>query len=44
MYTVTNPATGELIEEIENASDEEVRTAIGRPSCSRSAPTSSPRS
>ena len=30
MYTVTNPATGELIEEIENASDEEVRTAIDR--------------
>ncbi|GAB1516077.1 NAD-dependent succinate-semialdehyde dehydrogenase [Actinophytocola sp. KF-1] len=30
MYTVTNPATGELIEEIENASDEEVRAAIDR--------------
>ena len=30
MYTVTNPATGELVEEIENASDEEVRTAIDR--------------
>ncbi len=30
MYTVTNPATGELIEEIENASDEEVRAAVDR--------------
>jgi len=30
MYTVTNPATGELVEEIENASDEEVRAAIDR--------------
>ena len=30
MYTVTNPATGELIEEIPNATDEEVRAAIER--------------
>lgn len=30
MYTVTDPATGELIEKIENATDEEVREAIGR--------------
>jgi succinate-semialdehyde dehydrogenase/glutarate-semialdehyde dehydrogenase len=30
MYTVTNPATGELVEEIENATDEEVRAAIDR--------------
>jgi succinate-semialdehyde dehydrogenase/glutarate-semialdehyde dehydrogenase len=30
MYTVTNPATGELVEEIENATDEEVRAAIER--------------
>jgi succinate-semialdehyde dehydrogenase / glutarate-semialdehyde dehydrogenase len=30
MYSVTNPATGELVEEIRNATDEEVRTAIGR--------------
>ena len=30
MYSVTNPATGELIEEIENATDEEVRAAIER--------------
>ena len=30
MYTVTNPATGELIDEIENAGDEEVRAAIDR--------------
>ena len=30
MYTVTNPATGELVEEIENATDEEVGAAIER--------------
>jgi len=30
MYTLTNPATGELIEEIPNATDEEVRAAIER--------------
>ncbi|TCM44494.1 NAD-dependent succinate-semialdehyde dehydrogenase [Kribbella sp. VKM Ac-2568] len=30
MYAVTNPATGELIEQIENATDEEVRAAIDR--------------
>lgn len=30
MYSVTNPATGELIEGIENATDEEVRAAIER--------------
>ncbi|MEE6258814.1 NAD-dependent succinate-semialdehyde dehydrogenase [Plantactinospora sonchi] len=30
MYTVTDPATGELIEQIENATDEEVREAIDR--------------
>ncbi|HEY0453548.1 NAD-dependent succinate-semialdehyde dehydrogenase [Actinophytocola sp.] len=30
MYSVTNPATGELIEEIENATDAEVRAAIDR--------------
>src|SRR3954470_6457614 len=30
MYSVTNPATGELVEEIPNATDEEVRAAIGR--------------
>src|SRR5882762_1467529 len=30
MYTVTDPATGELIEKIENATDEEVREAIDR--------------
>jgi succinate-semialdehyde dehydrogenase/glutarate-semialdehyde dehydrogenase len=30
MYSVTDPATGELVEEIENASDEQVRAAIGR--------------
>jgi succinate-semialdehyde dehydrogenase/glutarate-semialdehyde dehydrogenase len=30
MYTVTNPATGELVEEIENATDEEVLAAIDR--------------
>jgi len=30
MYAVTNPATGELVEEIQNASDEEVLEAIGR--------------
>ncbi|MDQ7802826.1 NAD-dependent succinate-semialdehyde dehydrogenase [Amycolatopsis sp. A133] len=30
MYTVTNPATGELIDEIPNASDSEVRAAIDR--------------
>jgi succinate-semialdehyde dehydrogenase/glutarate-semialdehyde dehydrogenase len=30
MYAVTNPATGELIEKIENATDDEVRAAIER--------------
>src|SRR5262245_15103558 len=30
MYTVTNPATGELVEEIENATDEELHAAIER--------------
>jgi succinate-semialdehyde dehydrogenase/glutarate-semialdehyde dehydrogenase len=30
MYTVTNPATGELVEQIENATDEEVQAAIDR--------------
>lgn len=30
MYTVTDPATGELVEEIPNATDEEVRAAIER--------------
>ncbi|MGH3494660.1 MAG: aldehyde dehydrogenase family protein, partial [Sciscionella sp.] len=30
MYAVTNPATGELIEETPNATDEEVRSAIER--------------
>lgn len=30
MYTVTNPATGELLDEIPNAADEEVRAAIDR--------------
>jgi succinate-semialdehyde dehydrogenase / glutarate-semialdehyde dehydrogenase len=30
MYAVTNPATGELIEKIPNATDEEVRAAIDR--------------
>ncbi|GIG88407.1 NAD-dependent succinate-semialdehyde dehydrogenase [Plantactinospora endophytica] len=30
MYTVTDPATGELIEKIENATDAEVREAIDR--------------
>jgi len=30
MYAVTNPATGELIEETQNATDEEVRAAIDR--------------
>ncbi len=30
MYAVTNPTTGELIEQIQNASDEEVLEAIGR--------------
>ena len=30
MYAVTNPATGELIEQIENAPDQEVRAAIDR--------------
>ena len=30
MYTVTDPATGELIEEIANATDDEVRAAIER--------------
>ncbi len=30
MYSVTNPATGELIEKTPNATDEEVQEAIGR--------------
>src|SRR6201991_3149185 len=30
MYTLTNPATGELVEEIPNATDTEVRAAIER--------------
>lgn len=30
MYAVTDPATGELVEEIHNATDEEVRQAIDR--------------
>jgi succinate-semialdehyde dehydrogenase/glutarate-semialdehyde dehydrogenase len=30
MYTLTNPATGDLIEQIPNATDEEVATAIDR--------------
>jgi len=30
MYAVNNPATGELIEEFQNATDEEVRAAIDR--------------
>ena len=30
MYTVTNPATGELVDEIPNAADEQVRVAIDR--------------
>ncbi|MET8849162.1 NAD-dependent succinate-semialdehyde dehydrogenase [Amycolatopsis sp. NPDC004625] len=30
MYTVTNPATGELVDELPNAADEEVRAAIDR--------------
>ncbi|MBP2479380.1 succinate-semialdehyde dehydrogenase/glutarate-semialdehyde dehydrogenase [Crossiella equi] len=30
MYTVTNPATGELVEQIPNSTDEEVRAAIAR--------------
>jgi succinate-semialdehyde dehydrogenase/glutarate-semialdehyde dehydrogenase len=30
MYAVTDPATGELIEEIENATDDQVRAAIER--------------
>ncbi|MDX3193342.1 NAD-dependent succinate-semialdehyde dehydrogenase, partial [Streptomyces sp. MN03-5084-2B] len=30
MYTVTNPATGERVDEIPNATDEEVRVAIDR--------------
>ncbi|GAA0484720.1 succinate-semialdehyde dehydrogenase [Paractinoplanes deccanensis] len=30
MYTVTDPATGELIEKIENATEEEIREAIDR--------------
>ena len=30
MYTVTNPATGELIEELPNSTDEEVQAAIDR--------------
>jgi succinate-semialdehyde dehydrogenase / glutarate-semialdehyde dehydrogenase len=30
MYTVTDPATGELIDKVQNASDEEVREAIER--------------
>jgi succinate-semialdehyde dehydrogenase / glutarate-semialdehyde dehydrogenase len=28
MYTITNPATGELVDEIRNATDDEVRAAI----------------
>ncbi len=28
MYTVTDPATGERIEEVPNATDEQVRAAI----------------
>jgi succinate-semialdehyde dehydrogenase/glutarate-semialdehyde dehydrogenase len=30
MYSVTDPATGELVEEVPNATDEEVLAAIGR--------------
>lgn len=30
MYTLTNPATGDLVEEIPNSTDEEVRAAIER--------------
>ncbi|WP_127500436.1 NAD-dependent succinate-semialdehyde dehydrogenase [Actinoplanes solisilvae] len=30
MYTVTNPATGELIEKIENSTEEEIQDAIDR--------------
>src|SRR5882757_2381628 len=30
MYTVTNPATGELVEQIPNATDDEVQAAIAR--------------
>ncbi|GAA4547048.1 NAD-dependent succinate-semialdehyde dehydrogenase [Amycolatopsis samaneae] len=30
MYSVTNPATGELVEEIPNATDEQVEAAVGR--------------
>ncbi|PRY44942.1 NAD-dependent succinate-semialdehyde dehydrogenase [Umezawaea tangerina] len=30
MYSVTDPTTGELLEELPNATDEEVRDAIGR--------------
>lgn len=30
MYTVTNPATGELVEQVPNATDEEVRAGIER--------------
>ncbi|MGH3876230.1 MAG: NAD-dependent succinate-semialdehyde dehydrogenase [Actinophytocola sp.] len=30
MYTLTNPATGDLIEEIPNATDDEVRAAVDR--------------
>jgi succinate-semialdehyde dehydrogenase/glutarate-semialdehyde dehydrogenase len=30
MYTLTNPATGELVEEIPNATDDEVRAAVER--------------
>lgn len=30
MYAVTNPATGELVEKTQNASDEEIAEAIGR--------------
>ncbi|MEU4605787.1 NAD-dependent succinate-semialdehyde dehydrogenase [Kribbella sp. NPDC023972] len=30
MYVVTNPANGELVEEVANSTDEEVREAIGR--------------
>src|SRR3954469_11422844 len=30
MYTVTNPATGELVEQIPNATDEQVAAAVGR--------------
>ncbi|MEU4192103.1 NAD-dependent succinate-semialdehyde dehydrogenase [Kribbella sp. NPDC026611] len=30
MYSVTDPATGELVEEVANSTEEEVRAAIGR--------------